>query len=54
MKQRICLAWFGDFDVPRGTRSKTKKTAPAPAATAVKDPPKVKDAGEIRRMLGRD
>ncbi|MCW1884111.1 hypothetical protein OKA04_05175 [Luteolibacter flavescens] len=56
MKHRICLAWFGDLDVPLRDRPKPKKETtiiPVPAATRTPRH-RVKDAAELRRMFGRD
>ncbi|WP_193212318.1 hypothetical protein [Luteolibacter marinus] len=57
MKNRICLAWFGDLDAPDQGRTKSRpvsnpKVAPADSGPR-KSVPKVKDAAELRRMFGR-
>ncbi|MCW1923748.1 hypothetical protein OKA05_14370 [Luteolibacter arcticus] len=56
MKHRICLAWFGDLDVPQRQQSKPKKQSSATPAQSSRrtSQPKVKEAAELRRMFGRD
>lgn len=58
MKNRICLAWFGDLDsTDRGIKL-SRNIASNDSATSLKPrghkrPPKVKEAAELRQMFGR-
>jgi hypothetical protein len=57
MKNRICLAWFGDLDATdRGiklSRSIASNESTSRTPRGHKRPPKVKDAAELRQMFGR-
>jgi hypothetical protein len=57
MKNRICLAWFGDLDsTDRGIKASRKITPdgnPARTPRAPKRPSKVRAVEELRQMFGR-
>jgi hypothetical protein len=57
MKNRICLAWFGDLDsTDRGiklSRNIASTGKPSRAPRGHKRPPKMKEAEELRQMFGR-
>ena len=57
MKNRICLAWFGDLDAKNPTRPSTRKdrvvTGSQQPTFSAQNQPKVKEAWELRRMFRR-